>query len=1080
MPLTDPFESGQEIPFPEPETSLWQKATNAILTPLSTAGEILGSAGSEVRGVLAGKGLTNPFTNWTSGRDLLDAWGVFPKGEGFDFAGLAADFIDPFLLVGSFTGLTSAGKAAQGLSNSQKMLKALQETAVVAKSSPFLPEIERGIASLTKNISTQLTKGVTTLAEDIPAQFATGQRGMQAGILGKAFGPVANTEGLFNVTSKIKEFLPDVPPAWKKYFSTAKLTDIGEQQKKIGEWMSAKGIEEAGERARIISQLTDTAMARIPELKEPADVWKLMNEAHELPSPEKFRTMQDAKIASLNEQIELQHAFLEDRIATLRSGYAETDIFSKTTLNAKDRSRVLKWQESTEKEVASLTKELESQINLKNNTLKRIEELSGMGDGIIMELGKFYENKMETTLRSDQALFLAVTKSSDWHNYLHRVLSPEGYNFVKSNEAVKNWAAETISTMTGAFKERSFKDLTLAEANAKAKELYGIDEFFITNPIVLNEHRLFVSQAAQHSAMSISNAALHHYDSFPAFDDWAVTKGVTPNTRELMKGKWAEERDLWSKQNNMRPLAEMLANGKLTGTVVDVPVAPSWVPSEYKTPWVKGTISDENLIRTLAARKDPVMLLKGEDVLKAELNAGRQGEINWGLLSNNPDKALKTVQKALMEAGVGNRYISNDIYSDLVKITQGFTNNQKPFWQYWDTINQFQRTYVTSINPSYLATNVLGNTWVNFIAGVKPSAYISGFKALVNKYIETNPEGWLSKLVSPFELTPQETEWAAHFFDTGAGGKNFLRAALEQEEGVVTQSKLTDNMVTRAGYKINSFNEDWAKLSHYMSKRADGLDMFAAGDSVKKYLFDYSDLTHFEKDIMRRFVLFYTFTRKMMPLAMTETFLNQRAYFAATASRESMNSEQFVPDYVKNTGQIYIGGNQYLDLRNPLFDTNRFSPEGQDLARTGQKLLAGTPAQVRIPLEFIAGKQFFSGKPLEQTTPLPGLGGSYTDKTGKTRERVMYPALNELLSGTPAPQLARQVEGRFGGPGVRELPPVEARRLNAAQAAIQAKLMDFPEVQRTPIFYSGAAQPDPRVKALLEQLRHANKTASGI
>ena len=71
----------------------------------------------------------------------------------------------------------------------------------------------------------------------------------------------------------------------------------------------------------------------------------------------------------------------------------------------------------------------------------------------------------------------------------------------------------------------------------------------------------------------------------------------------------------------------------------------------------------------------------------------------------------------------------------------------------------------------------------------------------------------------------------------------------------------------KTGFAVGNYFDNIHRIAHYRSKIKEGMTPFEAAMSVKKYFFDYDELTQFERSWLRRFALpFYTWTRKNVPL----------------------------------------------------------------------------------------------------------------------------------------------------------------------------------------------------------------------
>lgn len=77
---------------------------------------------------------------------------------------------------------------------------------------------------------------------------------------------------------------------------------------------------------------------------------------------------------------------------------------------------------------------------------------------------------------------------------------------------------------------------------------------------------------------------------------------------------------------------------------------------------------------------------------------------------------------------------------------------------------------------------------------------------------------------------------------------------------------------------LGSIVEDNAKAAHFLNRVRKGDSFEKASMSVKKYMFDYGELTQFEREVMKSVIPFYTWMRKNIPLQITAILENPGRY----------------------------------------------------------------------------------------------------------------------------------------------------------------------------------------------------------
>ena len=175
----------------------------------------------------------------------------------------------------------------------------------------------------------------------------------------------------------------------------------------------------------------------------------------------------------------------------------------------------------------------------------------------------------------------------------------------------------------------------------------------------------------------------------------------------------------------------------------------------------------------------------------------------------------------------------------------------------------------------------------------------------------------------------------------------------------------------RAGSWVGTKVEDVSRLALFIDGLEKGMDPAAAAYNVKKYLFDYTDLTKWEKGIFKRIMPFYTFTRKSIPLAF-ETLLTQpgkvlampKAIAAADANLEDPIGREYVSKFVRDGLGVPI--RKTADGRTEFFLLKGWIPTA-DLTRMDMREFLGMLSPIiKAPIELATNTSLFMGREVER------------------------------------------------------------------------------------------------------------------
>lgn len=219
-----------------------------------------------------------------------------------------------------------------------------------------------------------------------------------------------------------------------------------------------------------------------------------------------------------------------------------------------------------------------------------------------------------------------------------------------------------------------------------------------------------------------------------------------------------------------------------------------------------------------------------------------------------------------------------------------------------------------------------------------------------------------------------------------------------------------------AGRALGNSVEDWLRGTHYMTKRLAGESPDAAKFAVMKYQLDYSAMTEFERNVMKRLFPFYAFSRRNLP-PLLEDLATKPAKLAATTRvvTGSRTEGDFVPPWVAEGSSVRIPGapdgkarfisSFGLPIEDEAVKTLGAIAHG-DPRRTFQQLFGMAQPLAKLPAELATGTQMYSGRPLSSLQPyeFTTLGGVVPDDYARVA--------SQALSNTPLSRAA-SVVNRF-------------------------------------------------------------------
>jgi hypothetical protein len=314
------------------------------------------------------------------------------------------------------------------------------------------------------------------------------------------------------------------------------------------------------------------------------------------------------------------------------------------------------------------------------------------------------------------------------------------------------------------------------------------------------------------------------------------------------------------------------------------------------------------------------------------------------------------------------RWINPVIEEEITKAHKAFIGDKasSELLKGFDNMQNLWKTWTLGVFPAYHARNMLGNLWNNYLAGViNPKVYIEA-KRIQDLAVKGELKG-TDKLL--YDLAQKQ----------GVLGRGIMRSEIPSvlptaEKTLGEKAYATAEYLPRKGMEmIGGPIEDNARLAHFIDKLEKGWKPGEAAQSVKKHLFDYDELTDFERNVLRRFMPFYTWTRKNIPLQL-EALINktgkvlpiEKARQSALAGADNPDTS-VMPEYIKERMPFVFRGKSgdlnYFPLESylPLADLQKLGPKR--LADVGGELLSPI---FKVPIELTENRSWYFKEPIEK------------------------------------------------------------------------------------------------------------------
>lgn len=307
--------------------------------------------------------------------------------------------------------------------------------------------------------------------------------------------------------------------------------------------------------------------------------------------------------------------------------------------------------------------------------------------------------------------------------------------------------------------------------------------------------------------------------------------------------------------------------------------------------------------------------------------------------------------------------------ADRINEVFGIKGENTAHWQHdFDAMQGAWKRWVTAYRPGFHIRNMLGDGFNNFLAGVDASAYTKSGKIL--KHAGDDVKLTLGR---------------GQQFTTAEIDRLYRKAGLES-------SFLRSDEVTRPVGGISTkimaaadMREKFGRMANFVDSFDKGLKkgfsvekaMEEAGARVRKYNFDYADLTPAERNI-RRAIPFYTWTRKELPVILQHTLSSPGKILAVPKGTRALEGilgiehdpnnpfpgmPDGVPDWLQDQSIVQLGGGKSAAPGMPTDLLSMLSPK--DFVT---KQVESVTPFIKAPIELASGKSLPKGYPQKQST----------------------------------------------------------------------------------------------------------------
>lgn len=305
---------------------------------------------------------------------------------------------------------------------------------------------------------------------------------------------------------------------------------------------------------------------------------------------------------------------------------------------------------------------------------------------------------------------------------------------------------------------------------------------------------------------------------------------------------------------------------------------------------------------------------------------------------------------------------------------------QNKFINMYDRLMHIWKVNNTIVHPGFHIQNAVSNAYQSFLAIGEDALNMKKIRRAWNIFKNPDPKQtikigdkvWTYKELNHVAQKSGVIDEMFHTYELDSskhGGMlgNKIPAGIDP-------TNMEEFWLYKWGTKLGTNIEGAQRMNLFISAMGKtNNNIEEAVEMVNKFLFDYSDLTDFEQNVMKRVIPFYTFMRKNLPMEL-EQLLNNPQLFS-TMYKGFNNFEKLGEDYVDENHRNEWR-QEHIQIPNTGYGVADQLPYNQfDKVLSPNKLLGQTTPLIKVPYEIYNGQYAYTGMDIDST------GGYFANQT---------------------------------------------------------------------------------------------------